>query len=403
MNTSPKHVTTKKNKRNWIVLICLLSLFVGTVGGTYAFLVSQDRSPTNTFNGGQVTASVVESFDKTTKSNVTVKNTGNVPAYMRATYVVSWVDANGNVYHQSPKEGTDYTVSLGNQWTKQADGYYYTNSAVAAGAQSAVLINQLKAVSGKAPSGYHLEVNVIAHALQQAGDAKDAVWQPVAQPAPTLPDFEGGMTFAADKLYKASSGYNRPVLTFEAVVKIPANPTTRSGVILGNYGGTEPMVSFEIGNNTTAGVPRVFYQINGQGTDYLFSKSVIADNEWHHIAICLDTTHMRRYCYLDGAAFDNQLITDADVANISQIAGSTFWLGGDGRGTNDQYFKGSIRSVAIFFDVRSHAEGRQDASRMFNAEKLSNEHALLGYWDCLNGTDSQIPDLSSNKNHMIRQ
>lgn len=145
------------------------------VGGVYAWLSLATSSVENTFMPGSVSCQVNETFDGTEKENVTVENTGNVPAYMRAAIVVNWVDANGNVYGAAPVAGTDYTLTLGSDWTVGSDGLYYCSNAIASGASSGNLIDYATRLTN-APSGYSLSINVLAEAIQAEGGAADSAW-----------------------------------------------------------------------------------------------------------------------------------------------------------------------------------------------------------------------------------
>ena len=167
----------KSDKRAFVAIVALVLVLCLTVGGTVAFLVTRTNSVTNTFTPSKVTTQVVETLDGNTKSDVMIKNTGDTSAYIRATYVVNWVDGDGNVYAAQPEEGTAYTVVLNkgsgsDQWTQGTDGYYYYNSEVPATAghdYTGVLITSIAPVAGKAPTGYTLQVTIIAEGIQSTG------------------------------------------------------------------------------------------------------------------------------------------------------------------------------------------------------------------------------------------
>ena len=148
-----------------IIAVLLILLAVFTVSGTLAYLIVTTDSVTNTFVPGSVTCAVEETFDGTTKSDVKVKNTGNVDAYIRAAVVVNWVDADGNVCAQAH---TAPTISYNDtDWTKGADGYWYYKEAVAPGALTNNLINT--ATSTAQADGCKLQIEIIASAIQAEG------------------------------------------------------------------------------------------------------------------------------------------------------------------------------------------------------------------------------------------
>lgn len=162
-------------KKKLTVLVALLLLVTVSVGGTLAWLATQTAPVTNTFTPSHVTTAVDETLKGNTKSNVKIENTGDTSAYIRATYVVNWVDSEGNIYAAQPVADIDYTVVLNvgsepDKWT-QADGYYYYNSEVPATAghdYTGVLITSI-APKGTAPTGYTLQVTIIAEGIQSQG------------------------------------------------------------------------------------------------------------------------------------------------------------------------------------------------------------------------------------------
>ena len=176
-------------KRSLVLVVSVLVLLLAVAGGTLAWLTAQD-SVTNTFSPAYVTCKVEETFNGTEKTNVQIKNTSDIPAYIRAYIVVTWKDADDaddNVYGKLPVEGTDYTMTMssGTAWKKGSDGYYYYTSPVAADDTTGVLISSCTEKTEKAPAGYRLSVEIIAEAIQSVptttvGD----VWGSVASVAP---------------------------------------------------------------------------------------------------------------------------------------------------------------------------------------------------------------------------
>lgn len=158
-----KEKTRALAARPW-VLVCLLSLLLcGSVMGTIAYM-KVNSSVDNAFTVGKLSVEVSENFDKKTKTNVTVKNTGNVDAYLRASIVVSWKDADGKILSDTPRENTDYTMTMGSDWTLGEDGYYYCKNSVASGANSPVLIKECRPMTLQ--SGKHLCVDILTQGVQ---------------------------------------------------------------------------------------------------------------------------------------------------------------------------------------------------------------------------------------------
>lgn len=160
-----------------------LLLFV-TVGSTAAYLYIGTPNVTNTFQPSQVSCAVVENGTAYTgnvvsvsqKSNVTIKNTSNIPAYIRAAILVTWKSADGKVYAVQPQEGTDndYTLQLNTtDWMQGTDGYYYYNSSVTANGSTTALITSATRIKesfvGSNNTQYYLSIEIVAEAIQADG------------------------------------------------------------------------------------------------------------------------------------------------------------------------------------------------------------------------------------------
>ena len=156
----------KISKKLLITLICALAAVCVTVGGTIAYIFSQTGDKANTFEPVFVSCAVEESFDGEIKSNVIVRNTGDINAYIRASFVVVWVSDSGNIHSSAPKEGEDYTLLLGSaKWTKGSDGFYYYSDPVLPGEGTDLLISSIAPIT-EGPEGYSLSVHIAATAIQ---------------------------------------------------------------------------------------------------------------------------------------------------------------------------------------------------------------------------------------------
>lgn len=151
-------------KRSGILLAAVIVLLAGAVGGTWAFLVAQSEPVQNNFTYAHVRCTIDETFDGTTKSDVKIQNTGDIPAYIRARIVVTWKDASGSV-SAVPVKNTDYTIAFNEtDWTQQGD-YWYCKTAVNPNGFTPELISECKK-TGTAPDGYDLSVEILADAIQ---------------------------------------------------------------------------------------------------------------------------------------------------------------------------------------------------------------------------------------------
>lgn len=170
---SPAHDVTPSRRRSArrhggrpLALLLALILVVGAAaGGTVAWLTQTTETANNNFSYGTVSCRINENFTGTTKSDVTVTNTGNTPAYIRAACIVNWVDAQGNIAANVPAEYT-YSLSIpGAGWTAGSDGYYYYNGVV--NPEGTTEGSLLTCTSSHPTDGeYTLSVKVIASAVQ---------------------------------------------------------------------------------------------------------------------------------------------------------------------------------------------------------------------------------------------
>ena len=160
--------------RQFVLLVSIIALLVGIVGSSLAYLVTKTDPVQNTFQPSRVTCRIDEEFDKATKRNVKVTNTGDTDAYIRAYIVVTWTDDDGNIVAQKPVAGEDYSLVIPTNtgWSKGSDGFYYYASSVAPNGQTGTLIESCVPV-GENAQKYKLTVDIIADAVQSKGESAD--------------------------------------------------------------------------------------------------------------------------------------------------------------------------------------------------------------------------------------
>lgn len=160
----------KNIKKSLVLLTAMVVLLCAVVGGTVAYLVTATDPVTNTFTPSSLETEIKEEFEKNVKENVTIKNTGDVKAYIRAAVIVTWQKADGTVYGTVPKpgEGEDYSFTgPAPGWTGlESDGYYYYTSPVAPGAATSALIQSCTPLKAAPADGYTLHVEIISEAIQ---------------------------------------------------------------------------------------------------------------------------------------------------------------------------------------------------------------------------------------------
>ena len=152
-----------KGRMTMMVLSTLLLLALA-IGGTVAWLTTNTEGITNTFTPSQVSCEVKEEFNGSVKSNVTVKNTSDIEAYIRVKLITYRVnDENNHI------GGTAAIPSFnpGEGWVLY-NGYYYYTKPVASGASiSPALISSITLESSyKDADGGKQAIDVMAEAIQ---------------------------------------------------------------------------------------------------------------------------------------------------------------------------------------------------------------------------------------------
>lgn len=145
------------------------------VGATIAYMFSVGKTIVNKFNPGSIDVEVWEKTDADTKTIIKLTNTGTTNAFVRASIVTYYVDADKNVVGSVP--ATLSTFNLSANWEKGSDGYYYYKKPVAPGNLTDNLFAstddkiKLTPIQQKVDSKtvtYYQVVEVFAEAIQSA-------------------------------------------------------------------------------------------------------------------------------------------------------------------------------------------------------------------------------------------
>lgn len=147
---------SKKPLTLFVALVLLLTL---TVGGSLAWLVSNDNV-TNSMVPGQVPIQINETVSNNVKSDVTVTNNGNIQAFIRVAIIANAVDKDGNV---TVGDIPDFTVSP--SWTPIGN-YYYYNGIVEPKGTDGDTTAPLFTTDVKFAGG---EINILAESIQVQG------------------------------------------------------------------------------------------------------------------------------------------------------------------------------------------------------------------------------------------
>ena len=169
-----------RSRKTVAVLVSLALILLFAAGGTIAYIVTQTGGITNTFTAATVDNEVTEDeFNGEVKSNVAVKNTGDVTSFVRAQVIITWQNEAGNVYAAAPQKDTDYTISYGtdNGWTLGSDGFWYYSDPVNAEASTKALIEECKWIKDAPETGYTLHVEILSQSVQASPDtAVTSLW-----------------------------------------------------------------------------------------------------------------------------------------------------------------------------------------------------------------------------------
>lgn len=189
----------KRSVKPFLIAFCVCILACAAVSGSLAWLISTPEPVVNEFTPGEVTIQVDEKFDDehTTKQNVSIKNTGNVPAYIRVALVPAWVDDEGNIAAK-PASLNDCNIAWGKDgngyeadWFIGSDGFYYCKTFINPGDSTPILIKSCT-VKGEEHE-YDFELQVIASAIQSLPTSTvKTVWPVVVGTDGTLAKKEQG-------------------------------------------------------------------------------------------------------------------------------------------------------------------------------------------------------------------
>ena len=168
-NYSSKQKGSKQKNGDRIKMLVLsLLLIVGiSIGITLAYLNTKTEAEKNTFKPSYVDCEVTENFNGAEKTNVNVKNTSDIDAYIRVKLVTYRVNSDGE---RIGGLATIPSFTPGTDWVLH-DGYYYYTKTVAASEQPATdLINTIALESNYSDAdGGKQVIEVMAEAIQATG------------------------------------------------------------------------------------------------------------------------------------------------------------------------------------------------------------------------------------------
>ena len=159
-----------KRKNLIRILIVLSVLLVLLCGTTLALMFRQTSLVTNEFETAIVDCQVHEQTDTgtetaTSKSSITVENTGNIPAYIRVRFVSYWVDSEGHIVGKASEMPV---ISYDETTWFEHNGIYYCRTPIAVGGYTPELLQSGKTIvlRADAETGYRQVLEVFADAIQ---------------------------------------------------------------------------------------------------------------------------------------------------------------------------------------------------------------------------------------------
>ncbi len=203
---------------------------------------------------------------------------------------------------------------------------------------------------------------------------------------------ENALTFSPDNTYQVMKAFDAPILTYEAEVYFPKtnDNSTRGGVVLGNYysGWGSSCVNFEFKEK---GTPRLYFECNGTQFDFHFNQIDARQDKFVFVTITLDPATGEAKCYIDGEL--KQTITKDGFTIPDAVYSNAMYLGRDSRGASGYPFKGAIKSLAVYSDVRTADEIKADMN-----EFDKNSENLLAMYEF--SKDTGRSDISGNCYHI---
>ena len=215
---------------------------------------------------------------------------------------------------------------------------------------------------------------------------------------------ENALTFSPNNTYQVMKAFSKPILTYEAEIYFPISNdnSSRGGVILGNYR-NKNCVNFEFKER---GTPRLYFEINGTAYDFHFTSVDVRLGKFVFVTITFDTITGDCKCYVDGEL--KQTINKGVINIPDDTYANPMRLGSDTRGSGGYPFKGAIKSLAVYSDVRTADEISADMNALdkeadnllamyqFNTETGRSDISGNCYHICYNGEarpeDTSVPE-----------
>lgn len=160
-----------------LLVVSLVALFV--LGGTLAWFTADAKAP-NMFTTGTVDIEIDEDLDDpndwapgiTKKKEVSVKNLGSLPVFVRVQLTPVWGSMDGEDFYEDEDLGIENVIFNINtdSWVKSGDWYYYKGVLEPKG-ETPLLLSSVTLDSSRTDNDYQgktLKIYVNAEAVQAA-------------------------------------------------------------------------------------------------------------------------------------------------------------------------------------------------------------------------------------------
>ena len=151
------------NKRRLVPVAILLALVV-VCGSVFAYMFMRTDPKGAQFIPAKVSCQVYDVTSGNQITDVTVKNTGNIPAYLRVRLVTYWVNGDGNVV---PKDSLPLSLSYDTtNWVAGSGNTYYYKLPVNPNAVTTNLFAASASITLASDGEYKQRVDIFGEAIQ---------------------------------------------------------------------------------------------------------------------------------------------------------------------------------------------------------------------------------------------
>ena len=166
---APASEKTLRTGRVTAIVMATVLLLALAIGGTVAWLSTKSAPITNTFTPSKVACEVQEEFNGTVKSDVNVKNTGDIAAFIRVKLVTYRTNDAGQ-HIGGTAEIPEFTPGAG--WEKHGGYYYYTKPVEPNQKPENALIDHITLIKDcSGVDGGRQAIDVMAEAIQSVPEA----------------------------------------------------------------------------------------------------------------------------------------------------------------------------------------------------------------------------------------